>query len=184
MEKKKTIINMDADMVLREIITPTLDMYKKHYNPESEVKLKDIVDYDMRNFLPGITSMKDELFVPYGKEIFYGAKPMEDDTIYLLNRLMRKNIVNIVTFQFNDANKLHTLAWLHDYGVNPCRVYFVNSLAEKRDIKADILIDDCIDNLLNVEDVGQLGICYNQPYNKEWKGTRIKSLKDLGYLMR
>ena len=49
---------------------------------------------------------------------------------------------------------------------------------DKRVIAGDILIDDGIHNLEASVDT-EIPICFNQPWNKEWKGLRINKLEEL-----
>ena len=178
------IVNLDCDGVMRDIVTPSLVIYKKHYDLNSNLKKEDVVDYDLHKYMPKLEYLALDLFIPFAKEIFREAPPTEEELGYIVNRIKKKNTVNIVTYQLCPEAKEHTVDWLKMYHVPYDKLIFVDTLEERIKLKGDFLIDDCIDNLNGVKEGTQSPICYNQPYNQKWAGPRIKTLRDLGFLMR
>ena len=178
------IINLDCDGVLRDIVTPSLAVYKKHYDLNSNLKKEDVIDYDLYKYMPKLEYLALDLFIPFAKEIFREAPPTEEELGYIVNRLMQKNKVNIVTYQLCPEAKEYTYEWLKDYKIPYNKLIFVDTLEDRINTKADFLVDDFITNLNAAKESIQSPICYNQPYNQKWTGPRIKTLRDLGFLMR
>lgn len=52
---------------------------------------------------------------------------------------------------------------------------------DKASVRGRVLIDDKIQNLLDFDSVNGVSICYDQPYNQDYKGLRVKNWKLLTY---
>lgn len=164
-------INLDVDGVLRNMVTPSIQVYKEFYDPKANPKYEDVVDYDLSCCMPLISDYY-YLFTKHGKYIFELAKPYVGavDFVKELKRLKHK--VAIVTNQVKGSEK-YTLNWLYHNKIPFDSLHFVK---DKGLVNGDLLIDDCIDNLISCSSYPVA--CFDQPWNKEYEGLRFMNYDD------
>ena len=167
------IINVDVDGVIRDFMSATIDVYKKHYDKDCKVTHDDITEYFFNKTLPLITGDYHTFYKKYPKEIFEDAKPYSGELCSLDFLKSEGNTINIVTKQPKGLEK-YTLNWLEQWKVPYDSLMFAQ---DKNLIIGDILVDDYIGNLKNYK-VG-FPICLKRPWNSKWKGISINSLSDL-----
>jgi len=168
------IINIDVDGVLRDFMTSSIETYKRHYDKNCKIVHDDIKEYQYRNKLPLIEVNYMNFFYYFPKEIYIDAEPYPKvlDELEMLFKIPN-NIINIVTKQPRGLEK-YTLKWLENNNVFYTNLFFAQ---DKNLVRGDVLIDDYIGNLENYKQ--GIPVCMDRPWNQDWKGERIKSLKEV-----
>ena len=166
------IINLDVDGVLRDMITPTIQIYREQYNPLTTLQHQDITEYSFtKHLMPEITSMYS--FLMSNKErLFSKAKPYKGALEFVTRLKTQGNVVQIVTNQLRGTES-NTLQWLLANNIPYDSVHFTK---DKTIVNGDVLIDDCIDNLAASHIPT---ICLHQPWNTAWSGCRAYGLEDV-----
>lgn len=163
----KMRIKLDVDGVIKNIIDTSIQIYKEFYDSKDNTKYDDIKIYDMSVAMPGITDFY-KFFTQHGKYIFGEAKPYPGAVDFMNSLKNKGHDIAICTNQFK-GNEKYTLQWLEQYHIPYDSVHFVK---DKTIVKGDLLIDDCIDNLVACQN-NHMVACYDQPWNQDWKGTRF-----------
>jgi len=166
-------IILDIDGVVRDIHTPICKIYQREYNNNSNIKLSDIKQYDLQPTFPLITN-KEEFFRVHAEEIFYQSKPYNKYDVVSIMRLMNNNTVHFVSSQLNGVEYL-TENWLKLNGFPYDSLTFSS---DKAIIGGNICLDDCIDNLIKVQNKGIYPVCFSRPWNNNWYGSKIKDFKE------
>jgi 5'(3')-deoxyribonucleotidase len=166
-------MKLDIDGVLRDINTTFCKLLLEQYN--YKVDYNDFNCYwftnTIMNDLPNFNSKK--FMIDNKIEIFGNSKPYYEN-IEILDKLSEKYKIKIVSAQFNETEKI-TDKWLNKYKIlkNVDEVIYTTN---KKAIKGDFLVDDCIHNLFYKND-----ICVARPWNKCGIGLfrRINKLEEL-----
>jgi 5'(3')-deoxyribonucleotidase len=167
------IIGVDVDCVLRDIISSSFGVYQRFYDSSYNLSHKDVNDYFYEKYMPKINSLRD-FYYSHAEDVFLKASAYNrvvDD----LNFLKRSgNKIHVVTNQLKGLESL-TLEWLSNNDVLYDGVHFVE---DKNLVKCDVLVDDYVKNLRGFKN--GVPVCFDQPYNKEWKKERVYSLLAVG----
>jgi len=153
-------------------MTSSIDVYKKYYDENCKVVHDDIIEYAYKKYLPLIEKDYNKFYFKYPKEIYEDASPYLKQ-LNQLHELKKEHEINIVTKQPVGLEK-YTIAWLEKWKVPYDNLMFTQN---KDLIRGDVLVDDYTGNLENYKQ--GIPVCLDRPWNKEWKGERIKSLSEL-----
>lgn len=167
---KKTLI-LDVDGVLRDIVSRTMEIYRRDIEPGNNTRYDEIDTYDMR-VLPKLGNTRQFFSGKYARDIFCDSFPYEHNIGMIVQDLSRKYNIHIVTNQFL-GNENYTLKWLNKYNIKYDAITFT---ADKSLVTGDVMVDDYWKNL---ESFNGRRILFHQPYNKNYNFERIKSLKEL-----
>jgi len=167
---ERTRVLIDLDGVVRDFVGSLTKVYKYHY-PDHEV-------------LP-IVSRRLEDFFPIGDRIYKFVKSeqiekiMADAEAYpgaleALDKWKEKFEIVVVTSQ-PDFSRASTYLWIgrNDIPTNEVHVTYFKS-----EIDGYALLDDFIDNLVEFQSTGRLAVCFDQPWNQEWDGPRVKTVDE------
>lgn len=167
---KKIVVGLDLDGVLRDITTPTLEVYKQKFDNSSNLRYQDVRHYDIRVEMPRIKSTYD-FYVKNAQRLFeFGG--IEGGTRDLIEELKRREChIALVSHQFRGIEHYST-KWLKRNEIYYDSLHFTK---DKNLVKSDILLDDCPDNLVKHSNP----VCKDQPWNQEYKGKRIGKLEEL-----
>lgn len=172
------IINIDCDGVLRNLLVGMCEVYNHEFG--TKMKPEHVNKYDVDEIFTLCKeylhmSAVEFLFDKYGSFCFRHS-PMIDkakEAIDLLHNAGHKIV--IVTYQKSYENKINTLEWLQAHNIYYDEICFTK---DKNLIKGDYMIDDCIDNLNDIDSPTQ-PICITAPYNKDnYFYPRFDSLYD------
>jgi 5'(3')-deoxyribonucleotidase len=165
----RMILVFDIDGVLNNLVEKTLDLYNSRSG--KNVQISDIISYNFYDCLPredadGIVSLFKE------KSLWDSLKPLEGSQNGL-KRLIKKGHQVYLATATDPINFEWKIAWLKQYFPfipedNVIRII------DKSLLKADILIDDCLDNLISSS---AERITLNYPWNHN-------ELKDYAYSIR
>ena len=165
------IINLDIDGVIRDMVTPSIQAYKEQFDKHCKLKHDDIEKYDFRIHMPLITDTYK--FLKDNKtQLFLNAKPYIGALEFVDFLKMAGHEIQIVTNQVRGTED-STLQWLLEYHVPYTSLHFAKN---KNSVKGDILIDDCIDNLIVAD---KKVVCVDRPWNKEWDGNKAYNYNDI-----
>jgi len=172
---KNLTIGIDVDGVLRDNLQIMVDLYNKEFN--SSMTVDDIKDYRTEVTFPSIETTTGKtasewFFQDHSKEIFLNASPfpnVADD----IKKLREYANVIIITYQKSFKNKMETLCWLENNGIEYDGIMFIK---DKTRLLCDYLIDDNDWNFIDSN--ATHAILINAPYNKN--KTVINMLKNSG----
>lgn len=171
MERTATI-KLDIDGVMRDCVTPLLDIYNAEFG--ESVVYADIKDWDIGKFLKH-NKKYGEYFAKHPVEIFENSPMYHENIPEVVKALQEKYIIHVTTNQFKGLEG-HTINWLHNNNIPYDNISFAR---DKTIISGGMLIDDGLHNLEASVKNGETAICFDQPWNQEWKGHRIKRLDEL-----
>lgn len=163
------IIMCDIDGVLNNLVEQTLTIYNSRNG--KNIQLSNITSYNFYDCLPredaeGIMSLFKE------KSLWDSLKPLQNSQESLKKLIKRGHQIYLATAT-DSINFEWKIKWLKQY------FPFISSdnvirIMDKSLLKCDVLIDDCLDNLIsNFTE----RVCFNQPWNQS------KS-KDYAYSIR
>ena len=105
---RKTI-KLDIDGVLRDCVTPLLEIYNDVHG--DNVQHDDIIGWDISKFLRYDTKYNN-MFTEYPEHIFRDAKLYNPNTVKILKELQKTYDIHIVTHQFKGLEG-YTMEWLY-----------------------------------------------------------------------
>lgn len=163
---------IDIDGVIRNFTGKLEEVYLRE-NPTHKILRRDV--YDLAHWFP------------IGKEIYKFAYEIHATEIYtkaslypggknFLTKLAKMSEVIFVTHQPNKNLEYLTLEWIYKNELPHHDVIFTK---DKSNFKGDYLLDDYTENLKRVDEMkSSRPICFNQPWNQDWKGQRVKSYNE------
>lgn len=162
--KRRPVIAVDVDQVLRKNLGIMVDLYNKEFG--TDMNTSDVKEFMVDVSFPLIqerlgVKASDWFFKTHAKELFLDA-PAYDNIKECINRLKEVADVVIVTYQKDYTNKKYTLEWLENNGIDPNGICF---LRDKTLVHADTLIDDNDWNFIGTH--CGTAVLVTQPYNKD-----------------
>ena len=162
--KKRPVVAIDVDGVLRDNLEIMVDMYNKEFN--QELKVDDIKEFKTEKSFPAIepaTGMTSStwFFNLHAKELFLDA-PAYEGIKEDIERLKEVADVVIITYQKDYTNKEYTLQWLERNGIEPNGICF---LRDKTLLHCDVLVDDNDWNFIGTH--VKHSVLVTAPYNKD-----------------
>lgn len=155
----KLTILVDLDDVIDDCLKPWVETLNREYN--LNVKTEDITEWDLLASFPTLSF--DKIYAPIRKSTFWLTEvSVRKDAITYLNKLIKLgHDVYIVTSSDLSMIRLKYLALIEPYF--PIDENHIIVTHRKDLIRGDILIDDCLDNVMNFK--GQ-AILVTAPHNK------------------
>lgn len=175
-----SLICLDVDGVLRPFIERTMEVYEIDHKVTLEpfTNKKNFFDY----FPTSKEYTRNFIFNTRVKEIFLDVDPYPEaiEEFNFLKKYCDKTNITLmlVTSQYTYQTKILTIMWLHKHHMLTENLAFC-TYKNKHIINGTMLIDDEPDNLKVWEENNKLAICYHRNWNTSWKGTTIKSLKQI-----
>lgn len=164
-------ILIDLDWTLYDVTKQLISMWNK-YNPDRPLKYKSNTDWKFHKILDGTAVELKELFTIFDKEDFYDNVHMFDYAEKYINQLSKKHEVIICT-KHSNSRKPITEKFIKDR-FSKCKLLFVDSFEDKRNIDCDIIIDDKIECL---NGKAKYSICYGlYEWNKDIKYDCIRAV--------
>ncbi|MEJ2050598.1 MAG: hypothetical protein P8Y60_12325 [Calditrichota bacterium] len=72
-----------------------------------------------------------------------------------------------------DFSRASTYLWIGKHNIPTNEIHVTHY---KSEINGYALLDDFIDNLDEFHATGRLAVCFDQPWNRDWKGPRVKTV--------
>ena len=162
--KKRPVIAVDVDQVLRDNLWIMVDLYNKEFG--THMSTSDTKEFMVDVSFPLVKeklgiSASEWFFKVHAKEIFLDA-PSFAFVAGNLNRLKEVADVVIITYQKDYTNKKYTLEWLEKNYIEPNGICF---LKDKTLVHCDALVDDNDWNFLGTHCT--TSVLVTQPYNKD-----------------
>lgn len=176
-EKKRPVIAIDVDGVLRDNLGIMVDMYNKSF--DKDMSVDDVKEFRADISFPEIqaqTGMTSGqwFFNLHAKELFLDA-PAFEGVKEDIERLKEVADVVIITYQKDYTNKNYTLQWLEKNGIEPNGICF---LKDKTLVHCDVLVDDNDWNFINTH--VKHSVLVDAPYNKDLElGELLKKTHSL-----
>lgn len=163
------IITFDIDSILNDLVPKTLTFYNTHNN--KNIKMSDITTYNFYDCLPKEDA--DGIIALFkNKELWDTLQPLPRSQDGIKKLIKKGHQVYLAT-----ATDPANFCWKCDF----IKRYFpsipvdnIIRIMDKSMLKTDILVDDCLDNLINSL---TSRICLDYPWNRS-------SSKDYAYDIR
>lgn len=163
-------IGIDIDCVCNNLVDEWLLRLNTKYN--LNIKCEDITSYNIRPFFPTLTS--EEIYEPlYDDNMWNSLIPIDESIKYMKQLKDDGHDIKLITAT-NVKSMPIKCNWIlkHYPFMDEKDIWMV---FDKSWISADVLLDDCMENLYGKN---YLGICYAQPWNKTYTGLRVNNWKD------
>ena len=168
------IVAFDQDGVLADLTTPWLEAYNKGYN--DNLKAEDITDWDFHQFVKPEcgTNIYKYLSLPE----FYSDLPVMPGAQEATRAIQVMGYEVMIVSASPKAAYRDKYEWLQEHFSNipSDNIMFVRN---KSLVRADILVDDGVHNLLAFEKAGGIPIIFDQPYNRGLNRIRVCSFSEL-----
>jgi 5'(3')-deoxyribonucleotidase len=166
MENGKVTFGVDVDEVLRCLLCEMVNLYNELTFPKPRISVDDVKDFVVENSFPEVeklTGMRpsDWFFKNQGHTLFRYSQPV-NGAVEAVNKLRKYGKVIIISYQKSVENKIDTIQWLEEHGVQYDGICFVK---DKSVVYTDYLIDDNDWNFIGCN--ASNGVLINAPYNKD-----------------
>ncbi len=163
---------IDCDEVLRALLDNMVALYNEEF--DDNINKDDIKDFNVDVSFPKIKEVtggtaSDWFFQKNGFRLF-ACSPALPRVKEAIDKLHRYGQVIIVTYQKSFKNKMDTLMWLNEHGIEYDGICF---LKNKTLLHTDWLIDDNDWNLVGCN--AENAVLITAPYNKD---LNVHELKD------
>ncbi len=165
-------IEVDIDGVIRDFMGKLKEVYSREY-PEHKLIREDI--YDLSSWFP----IEKEIY-KFGFEI-YATEIFSEAQIYLgvkefLKKIYDNHKLVFISNQSNKNLEKLTVGWIKQNELPYHEIIFTK---DKSIFKGDYLLDDYTENLKRVDEIkSSIPVCFDRPWNQDWKGQRIKSYNE------
>ena len=162
---------IDIDGVLRDFCGALIAQYKIDF-PGHRVGF--INQWELEHFFPIGKEIYEYAFNTRAQEIFEDADEFVGAMAFLKHLKEAGHHVALISSQPN-TKIIHTVNWITAHGAVYDSLVFT---WEKGLFNYDILLDDAEKNLKNARDNGRRAVCFDQPYNENWDGERVKTYQE------
>lgn len=175
-EIRKTRVLLDLDGVIRNFVKGVEDVYKREY-PDHVIK--EVVSRELHNYFPIGEGINEFIKDKFSDEILLNA-PAYPGAIGAIAKWEDQFEIVIVTAQPPEW-RYSTYSWIgkHHLPVNEVKIIF-----DKHTVDGFALLDDFQDNLELFAQTGRLAVCMDQPWNRDWKGPRVKTVDEFFQLVQ
>jgi 5'(3')-deoxyribonucleotidase len=168
---KKFIIALDVDDLIADLVSHWLDLYNMEY--DDNLRINEITDWDITKFVLPECGSKIYNFLNY-PGLYSGVLPIPVaiEGVQVLKRTPNVRVIFVTAQDFTGGK----LPWLRRYGLledNERSDFIV--CKDKYLIRADILVDDNIDNFMSFPGKS---ILFTRPWNRyfsEYEGEQDRS---------
>jgi len=161
-------VALDIDGVLRDFIGALQRVYRREHPDHTTL---EVTEWDVRKFFPpGIV----EFMGQHKEELMAEADPFPGLTAGLRQLGSLPHTYHVITSSMKGTES-STCAWLAMHVTPFLEVQSLMFATDKTLHTADILVDDRVENLVGWAGAGERAICFDQPWNKDWKGQRVRS---------
>jgi len=164
------VIGIDCDGVIRDFDGKLEEL---HIREHKDHHLKtNLSSYHLKDRYKGCPDIRKFAFDDFAKELFTKASLYPKAKQFMDTLKKDGHTIVIVSTQPNDVCKLSTLTWLSNNGISYDKAIFSDNKGQE-DI--EIMLDDYVKNLNDVKNAGKRAICFDQTWNQEWAGERVKT---------
>ncbi len=173
----ESIIALDLDSVLADVMITWIDEYNKRNN--TKYKKENITEWQIHNIIPITEEKCNRLFTYVWTRRWREIPPTEEGLEMAIRKIENKGY-NIMLITKRDQNTIeYVLKWLELHNITFDGISFIQNKISKQVYPFDILIDDYPMNIIDIKKPKK-GILFNQPWNYKfnWK-HRINKLSEL-----
>lgn len=161
-------IKFDVDGVLRDMLTPMIEIYNKEFG--QDLCVSDIKEYDVDLSFPLIKerlgiNAREYFFKIHEQEVVANAPACEGVVECLKELKDYGHKIIIVTFQFTNQAICDTAKWLGDHGIPYDEIHFTG---QKWAVTGDVIVDDNV-HFMEDERENAYKMCMSYPYNEYYK---------------
>lgn len=172
---------IDCDEVLRALLDNMVALYNEEF--DDNINKDDIKDFNVEVSFPKIKEVtggtaSDWFFQKNGFRLF-ACSPALPKVKEAIDKLRRYGQVIIVTYQKTFKNKMDTLMWLNEHGIEYDGICF---LKNKTLLHTDWLIDDNDWNLVGCN--AENAVLITAPYNEDIDIHELKDKTNCDYIYR
>lgn len=160
MKNKEIVFGVDVDEVLRSLLPGMVELYNSHVTEKEKKTIEEIDDFVVEHSFPAIDDVARWFFIANGHTLFRES-PAINGAVEAVRKLRAYGKVAIITYQKTFENRMDTLQWLEDVGIEYDGLCF---LKDKTMVHTDYLIDDNDWNFIGCN--ARNGILITAPYNK------------------
>lgn len=163
----KILVDWDNTILNTSVTVPSIWNY---LYPTRQVKIlkAEEVKWDFSNVLEGTDVSLKELLSMFDYKYFYNHAVYVDGAIETINELSKEHEITIVSKHMDSRKELTTKCT--NYLLPNVQIQFVDRFEDKKNINADIIIDDKLECLGGVQ---ALSILFgNYEYNQEYDGIK------------
>ena len=159
-----TTFGIDCDEVLRSLLDGMVSLYNENFG--ENITREEVKDFNVDISFPKVIEQTGEtaskwFFQEHGYELF-AKSPALPGIKRAISTLQKYGQVIIVTYQKSFQNKLDTLNWLNDNGIQPDGICFIKN---KTLLHLDWIVDDNDWNLIGCN--SENAVLITAPYNKD-----------------
>lgn len=166
--KTEFIFGIDVDEVLRALLPEMVAMYNELLSEHNikPIEINDVKDFVVENSFPLVAELtgippSEWFFRINGHQLFRHSPAIEGASKAV--RILRKyGKVIIISYQKTMWNKIDTLEWLNEHGIEYDGICFMK---DKTPVHCTIFIDDNAWNFIGCN--ASMGVLINAPYNTD-----------------
>jgi hypothetical protein len=174
-QNEKVRVLIDLDGVIRDFVKGLEIVYQREY---PDHKIQEVISRDLDKYFPIGKQINDFIDTKFYQEILSNA-PVYPGTIESLYKWEKFFKIVIVTSQ-PPKWRYPTYYWIGKHAVPTDEIHLS---FEKYTIDGYALLDDFVDNLQAFASTGRLAVCFDQPWNKNWEGERVKGIDEFFQLV-
>lgn len=172
MNNKKFLLGIDIDGVLRNFTDKMIEVYLRCYPTHTILTNKT---YNLKYWTPIGEEINKFVFQTHAEEIYGNSLPYPNVSDHIKNLKNMGHDIIIVSTQPNKQIEDISIKWLSKHNIIYDEIYFTS---EKEKVNIDLLLDDYVLNLNKVMNSGKIAVCYDRPYNEQWRELKVKDFNE------
>lgn len=144
------------------------------------LRVPKVYSYIDAGCFPDFETFTTALHAATHQRVYYLMKPYDGFRKHLTALYESDAEIKIITSRPDDALE-DTIGWLEEVAKVP--YHSVTITHEKVKVPASVYIDDMPAHIEAFRTAGRRGIVFDQPYNREVPGERVRSWKEIGEIL-
>lgn len=176
---------IDVDEVLRALLPEMVAMYNELLSEHGiePIRIDDVKDFVVENSFPWVVKLtgippSEWFFRINGHQLFRNSRVI-DGTSKAVRTLRKYGKVIVITYQKTMRNKIDTLEWLNEHGIEYDGICFMK---DKTPVNCTYFIDDNAWNFNGCN--AETGILINAPYNIDIDTEEVRSKSNCSKIIR
>ena len=179
---KKKRIGVDVDGVKRDLFSRLVEVYLIYYPNHIVTPIERWTNYKVSKYFPIGEEIYEFWFKEHPSEIYLRAKAYVGAIEMMYDLRQQGNEVIIVSKQPYKHLEDLTRTWLN---LNNVPNHGIKFTQDKGEFEGDFILEDSPIDLKSIAEARNTKpICFNQPWNQDWKGKRVKTHKEFLDLVR
>ena len=141
-------ILIDLDQTILQTSKTLIANWNK-LNPNNKLVYKEPVEWDFTNILSGTNITLKQLCSTFDYKYFYEEAVLFDNCLEVINKWIEKGYEVIILTKHDISRRHITKEFIDKLFDNKVKIEFVDSFEIKNTYRADVIIDDKIESLIN-----------------------------------